>query len=236
MVLDELKLSSDDASFTEDHVAFLLSKYRAMLIKQRYSDIRRPIPDSNYQSICLDLIEVPAMSGDLCSTGYYLRSKDKIPTIMKVSKPQVTTVDFFSGDITYISRERMRYVGNNKYLKNVIYASLGPDNYLYLTSSNAQFLNLERIKVTGIFENPEDIKDLLCEEDNNCEVICDKMDMTFPLEESLIPQVIQLTVKELAGPSWKPEDSENNASDDLANLANFIARNAKSALQKKMQE
>ena len=31
MVLDELKLSSDDAQFTEDHVMFLLNKYRTFL-------------------------------------------------------------------------------------------------------------------------------------------------------------------------------------------------------------
>ena len=36
MVLDELKLSSDDAQFTEDHVMFLLNKYWAFILKQRY--------------------------------------------------------------------------------------------------------------------------------------------------------------------------------------------------------
>ena len=44
MVLDELKLSSDDAQFTEDHVMFLLNKYRTFLLKQRYSDIKKQIP------------------------------------------------------------------------------------------------------------------------------------------------------------------------------------------------
>ena len=63
MVLDELKLSSDDSYITPDHVIFLLVKYRSFLLKQRYSDIKKQIPDSNYQSICLDLIEVPSISG-----------------------------------------------------------------------------------------------------------------------------------------------------------------------------
>ena len=31
LVLDELKLMSDDSSFTEDHIIFLLSKYRAFI-------------------------------------------------------------------------------------------------------------------------------------------------------------------------------------------------------------
>ena len=30
MVLDELKLESDDAYYTQDHVIFLINKYRAL--------------------------------------------------------------------------------------------------------------------------------------------------------------------------------------------------------------
>ena len=72
MVLDELKLSSDDSYFTEDHIIFLLGKYRTLLLKQRYSDIKKPIPESNYQTICLNLVRVPAISGEPCEGGLYL--------------------------------------------------------------------------------------------------------------------------------------------------------------------
>ena len=131
MALDELKLSSDDAQFTEDHVMFLLSKYRAFLLKQRYSDIKKQIPESNYQTICLDLIQVPAISGDACEGGTYLRSKEKIPFLMKIGIPRVYPLEYYQGEITYVSRDRMRYVGYNKFLQNIIYCSIGPDNYLY---------------------------------------------------------------------------------------------------------
>jgi hypothetical protein len=33
MIMDELKLSSDDSYYTEDHIIFLISKYRAFLLK-----------------------------------------------------------------------------------------------------------------------------------------------------------------------------------------------------------
>ena len=33
LVLDELKLVSDDSTFTEDHVVFLLNRYRTFLLK-----------------------------------------------------------------------------------------------------------------------------------------------------------------------------------------------------------
>jgi hypothetical protein len=82
LVLDELKLISDDSSFTEDHVIYLLDRYRPFLLKQRYSDVKKQIPDSNYQSICIDLTKAPAISGEPCDGGTYLRSSIKIPIPM----------------------------------------------------------------------------------------------------------------------------------------------------------
>ena len=216
MVLDELKLYSDDALYTEEHVMFLLGKYRTFLLKQRYSDVKKQIPESNYQTICLDLIEVPAISGEPCEGGSYLRSKEKIPFLMKIGNPMVYPVDYYQGEITYVSRERMRYVGYNKYLKNIIYASIGPDNYLYFKSFNPQYLYLEKARMTGIFEDPQAASELQCPDENG-DTVCDVLDKTFPIEDSLIPQLVQLVVQELYNPSRSDEDDENNAKDDLSN-------------------
>lgn len=216
MVLDELKLYSDDASYTEEHVMFLLGKYRTFLLKQRYSDVKKQIPESNYQTICLDLIEVPAISGEPCEGGSYLRSKEKIPFLMKVGNPKVYPVDYYQGEITYVSRERMRYVGYNNYLKNIIYASIGPDNYLYFKSFNPQYLYLEKARMTGIFEDPQAASELQCPNENG-NTVCDILDREFPIEDSLVPQLVQLIVQELYNHSRSEEDDENNAKDDLSN-------------------
>lgn len=216
MVLDELKLYSDDALYTEEHVMFLLGKYRTFLLKQRYSDVKKQIPESNYQTICLDLIEVPAISGEPCEGGSYLRSKEKIPFLMKVGNPKVYPVDYYQGEITYVSRERMRYVGYNKYLKNIIYASIGPDNYLYFKSFNPQYLYLEKARMTGIFEDPQAASELQCPNENG-DTVCDILDREFPIEDSLVPQLVQLVVQELYNHSRSEEDDENNAKDDLSN-------------------
>ena len=62
MVLDELKVTSDDSIFTEGHIIFLARIYRSFLLKQRYStDLKKVIPESNYQTLCLDLEKVPAI-------------------------------------------------------------------------------------------------------------------------------------------------------------------------------
>ena len=216
LVLDELKGMSDDFSFTEDHVMFLLSKYRAFLLKQRYSDIKKQIPESNYQTMCLDLIEVPAIAGQPCDGGSYLRSKQKIPFLMQIGAPRVYPIDYYQGEITYVSRDRMRYVGYNKFLQNIIYCSIGPDNYLYFKSSNPQFLYLEKVRFTGIFQDALEASELQCP-DSDGETVCDPMDRVFPIEDSLVPPLIELIVKELAGPIYSPDDENNNAKDDLSN-------------------
>ena len=50
-ILDLLKQSSDDSFYTEEHVLFLVSKMRAAILKQTYANIKKEIPESNYQTI-----------------------------------------------------------------------------------------------------------------------------------------------------------------------------------------
>lgn len=232
MVLDELKLISKDSVFTEDHTIFLLSKIRGMVLKQQYKDIKKEIPESNYQTICLNLVEVPAIIGE-CEGGSYLKSVEKIPFLLNISTPKVYTSNYFKGNISFISRERMEYVGYNKWLPNIIYASIGPDNYLYLKSFNPQYLYLEEVKLTGVFEDPEKVANLECNtNDSNCDIL----DKEFPLEEGLVPTVIDMVVKVLSGAIYKPSDNTNNASDDLSDIMAFVRRNMKSNLQKQIEE
>lgn len=234
MCLDMIKAtSSDDLYITEDHALFLVSKIRSLLLKQQYKDIKKDIPESNFQTLCLDLEKTDAINGVPCEGGTYLKTTEKIPSTLDISSPQVYLDDFYYTDIAFISKERMRYVGHNRWLQNIIYASLGPDNYLYLKCTNPQFLYLENLKLTGIFESPEEAAKLECElsEDSTC----DPLDLKYPLEEALIPQVIQLVVKELTGVVYKPADTSNNASDELSTLATFIRNNVKSDLQKKLE-
>lgn len=229
MVLDELKLMSDDASFNEDHIIFLLGKYRSFILKQVYSKVKQPISESNYQTICMDL----TLMSD-CEYGDLIYSNDVIPTISDLGTPRVFTNNYYYGDITFVSKERMRYVGNNKWLSNIIYCSIGPDKHLYFKSSNPQFKYLESVKFTAIFEDAAKASELSCDKDST--ESCDILDTEFPLEAALVPQLIELTVTEIKKALYDPEDIENNANDDLANLINFIRRNMKSNLQKQIEQ
>lgn len=231
-ILDLLKQSSDDSYYTQEHVLFLASKMRSAILKQTYSNIKKEIPESNYQNICLDLIEVPAIAGEPCEGGSYLRSKQKVPTTLPVGNTKIYPIDYYQGEITYVSRERMRYVGHNKWLQNIIYASLGPDQYLYFKSSNPQYIYMKKVKMIGIFEDAEAAAELQCE---GTDKSCDILDTPFPLEEGLVTTLIEMATKFLSGSVYKPSDTTNNASDDLSEIASFLRQNLKSRLQQQIE-
>lgn len=235
MCLDEIKVISDDSYFEEEHVSFLLDKFRPFLLKQRYGDVRKEVPQSNYQEICLDLKEVQLPQGSICGKGTFLTSVEKIPNTIAIGTQHIYPGNVFDTQISYISKDRIKYVGTNRYLQNIIYVALMPDQHLYFKSANPQFLHLEKVKMSAVFSDGKEAFDHQCpDEDGN--VICEPLDMRFPIEDALIPPLIQLVVKELLGPSYRPQDSVNNATDDLSEIASFIRNNMRSNFQKDVMQ
>ena len=226
-VLDRIKAISDDSIITEDHVIFTIDKVRAALLYQKYGEVKREVVESNYQTLCLDLEQVT--NSEVCGE-IYMRTTKSIPSLLNIGNTSIYPLDFYKGNIAFVSRERMKYVGYNKLLQNVIYASLNPDGRIYLKSKNPQFLYLEKISVTGVFENAMKASELECSQ------ICELWDRIVPIEEDLIPVLIETVVKDLLGALYRPADEQNNMSDDLANIYSFIKRNIKSGLQKQIEE
>lgn len=217
-ILDLLKVSSDDSFWTEEHILFLCKKYRSFLIKKEQDKEKSSqdvASEFEYQQICLDLEKVPAMDGEPCTGGYYLRTKQKIPKILEGTQPRVYPLDYYQGiNISYVSRERMRYVGTNPYLGNIIYTSVGPDLHLYLNSNNPQFLYLKKLRMSAVFEDTDEAAGLLCGSEGE-DQSCDVLDMEFPIRDYLVPMLIELVVKELSGSFLRRADEANNAKDDL---------------------
>lgn len=222
-VLDRVKLLSDDAYFTEEHVLLLAKTIRSMLLTRKYKGARNKtfsvMSQENQQQVCL-MLEPADLLPQGCQ-GKWLRSTAVVPDFLDEGQPVACTGhDLMETVVTFIPRERMPYVGYNKWLKNIIYASRSIDGHLYLRGSNPQFVMLERIGLTGIFSDPEAAAALsheACMSGKSCDVIAD--DVYFPLEAALVPTLIDLIVQELSGSVYAPEDKNNNASDDLAGLA-----------------
>ena len=123
----------------------------------------------------------------------------------------------------------MRYVGHNKYLKNIIYASIGPDMHIYFKSSNPQYLYLRKVNLTAVFEDSNSATELSC---NQEESSCDILDRNVPLEDALIAPLIQLIIKDIYLAALRPKDIINDGSDDLNLIANGIATKPKKKKKK----
>ena len=222
IIKDLLKIISDDSTFETEHVVWLASRMRNLLLKKYYDTPKKPTPDSAYQTICLDLVY--SDDYDMCGVSDFLVSADTVPYTMSISNNKVYPINYFLGNIEFISKERFKYAGSNKYTKNIIFATIGPDNHLYLRSGNAQFLSLEKVKMTAVFENAEQAATLVCNDECNC---IDIMEQTFPIEEALVPELIEMTIRELATGIYHPADNKNNAKDDLSDIMQFIRQNMK---------
>ena len=178
-----------------------------------------------YQQLCIELQETkPADISYSCDGGNVLRSVEPIPELID-NNLKIDLLNFFKGiNVIYINNpDRFKYQGCNKWMKNLIYAGILPNGYLYLKSANPNFLNLQKIKITGIFQDIDKSKDLLCDGSGN---ICTYLSSEYPLASYQLPALIQYVVNELSNSIYKPKDVANNSNDDL-NKVGQIPNNGK---------
>lgn len=232
LISDELKLASKDRYYELEHIVYLMDKYRAMILKQRYGDVRRDISESNFQGIPLaleDAYDYTVTNGQKLAGGEFLKSTIAIPKLLTLSgsplATKITKLDGFSGDYSYVNRERFKSVGHNKWLRNQVYCTVGSDDFVYFKCGNSAYLEIitlpigqttEVINGSGvlfysIFESPKDVYELDA-------TVTDYLDSRYPLEDAIQPVVVDLVLKELLGALYRPKDDENNANDDLSNL------------------
>ena len=234
MCLDVLKEHSDDAYYTEEHIMFLLKKMRALLLNKKYKPTRNGVHSAvsheNIQQICLTV--GPSEIQTSGCEGKWLRSDAVIPDMINIEGTVACTGhDLLSTMVTFIPAERMRNIGYNRWLRNIIYAARSVDGHLYLHSNNAQFIYLELVGLTGIFSDPEKAEYLSHDVVANGTQGFDVMKRRFPLEAALIPQCIEMVVQELIGSRYAPEDKANDAKDNLGD-AGVTARTPSDAARR----
>lgn len=247
LVMDLLHLMSDDAGYTEQHIIFLLDKYRIYLLKNvsdKDAVSAANTSDSAYQSVELTLNKISEDAGISCvgsfmtTDPYYIwRSTEKVPTLSSVGYPKVYYVrdsqtsyaspfdDYFQVEMPFVDMDRMKYVGQNKWLKHFLYCSVGPDGYLYAKSTRDYGSQLT-VHLKAIFEDPEDVFG----DDDEVDVL----DQDFPIDDSLIPQLIDYIVKLIAAAEYRPDDPFNNAADDLSRMAQYLRSRMKTDFQRQL--
>ena len=128
----------------------------------------------------------------------------------------------------------MKYVNYNKFLKNIIYAAIGPDDHVYMKSSNPMYENLSRIKINAVFDDFEKTAELACYSDGS-EMECDSFEMEFPIDSYLVPELIDRVLRELLGAAYRIQEKSNDANDNMGAIANFIRSYIKKPLQRQLE-
>lgn len=203
MCLDEIKLSSDDSYITEDHILYLISKYRALLLRQKYEKTNMPVAESNYQ-LYKNQFEGNAI----------------IP-IMSIAKPRLFWADTNTGSIkyaTFVSPHRFRFVGNNKHLSSIY----------YWTSSEWGEIKVKPLGMPEPFDIYAVFEDCIkVSEHDAFDSGTDILDEECPIEAELVAGVQEMVVKDALGIAYRPNDFINNGADDLSKLGMAAAANSK---------
>lgn len=216
-IMERIKVNSDDMDITEEYLSHLINVKRALLIKQRFNDKLKSIPINLTQELCLELELIDNIEGESC-LGQILRTKDKIPKLIDLSGKDtllsIKTYDRKHIPFNLIPIERMPFVGNNRWLAGMIYVALDSDMRLYFMSNKDSHRLLEMIKAAGVFEDPEDATELMCEQPDNSDEPCDPLDREFPMEDYMISDLVNMIIKELLPTIQMPKDNKNDSDGD----------------------
>lgn len=234
-ILDQIKLMSDDAYIEEAHITYLLGKVRAYLLKSRYEAVKNQISQANFQTITVPMRPHLEDIYSDCETGVMLRSTIKVPNLLLINNLEGQTTAMasygYNGRFSFVNNIRFIHVGYNKWLKDFIYVTIGTDGYLYVKSKNPELYSLEQILVSSVFEDIELAAEL--DPENSSLILLDR---SFPLEEGLVIPLMELVIQKVYAAAMTPEDSINNANDDLSNIANYLQNILKYRAKSKVDE
>lgn len=229
-IQDFSKTISDDSIINIEHIMFLMGKYRNYLIA---NSAKEP-SEQTYQTICVEID--PSLNGDVCTEMYETQSITEIPNIMERGAVTIMPPAGFktSYRFQYVNYQKYQFVGHNKYFHSFVYVTIGPDGKLHAKSHNTGIEYLEKLRLTAIFDDIEKASMLSCDE--NCETEepanCSLDDKEFPLDAELVPTLMKVCVQDIIGAAWQPRDDENNANDDLAQLAQILNRYTNNAAKR----
>lgn len=212
-------VNSDDSRLMNRHIYNKLLTVRARLISQEAKKKQR-ISQWNYQTIsCVELIKVPAHDCPCIPPigCKILRSKYKLPKPLSgLSGTLIQSVMSIDRSIKIdeISLNALNSLKGNKYTSKKLNFFI-QNEYLYISTPT----KLKVVSITGLFENPIEVKNFigLCGiECEDCKECIDYQEEEFPIDNDLTDAMIELSVAELIQLfNQNIEDETNNSRDSL---------------------
>lgn len=213
-VFERLKIQSDDTDISEELISYLIDNKRAMLLKQQYAKNAWHMPIEIKQELCVGLELVDRVSGYSCA-GKMLSSKIALPRSIKIKGKEgpltVRKEDGMEIAISIVPIERIPFLFENRFTQHLTYCAVDFDHKLILISKDNKLRFLKSIKVTDIYESPDNAFNLMCNSNENTDV--DVWDRDYPVESAMSDTIIDLISRDLAKTIQIPEDRRNDATD-----------------------
>ena len=209
-VREAYRLYSDDSDISNEYLAYQVNIARALLLEQKFSNRQYVIPQKIRQTFKMNL-ELAEGNELVSGISTVLRTKDPIQYPLEPynfkSNMRVNSGSYDDSYFTLIDPSRFPYVGNNKWLQNQIYYTIGTDFRLYFTSSNPVFKTMEQIKLSMVCTNPEEAYPYTLYYDSNV----DFEHSEYPFEENMITLLTDMIIKKLVVNLQSPEDKSNDS-------------------------
>lgn len=218
LITDQVNGGSDDFRFTDAHIAFLIDKYRALLIEKKYNG--KDPGSENKVELC---VKLKLKNIDKCKNVFESISVDKLPSM-------IGDYSIEAGELTISSAntDRFRHALSGEFASKTIYGTISGDKHLKLKGLDPRMKYLNEVRITCM---PASIPDrrLLCDhsEEGPTGDCADSYDVTIPLEEGLVMPLIDSVRRDVLSTMYNADDSKNNGMDDLPDvytLASAISR------------
>lgn len=217
-IREGIKAYSDDHELSNEYIIYLFNLKRSKYLKQRLDRFGRNYDNRTLQTLCVELEEV---SSNICglnlSCEKVLRTKKPLPNFLQLSNgdalQRVGPSDRLSVSFNIISKEQATLFENSYFKKN-IKSFLDVDNYLYFLSTEPIFT--ECVSVTGVFENPLELRDYknCCDCDDSTDNKCFSDEDEYPITPELIDIIRLDIIQELLKLSNPNMEDKSNDSDD----------------------
>lgn len=215
-IREGIKAYSDDSEISNEYIIYLFNLKRSKYLKQRLDKLGRQYDNTTLQTLCLGLEEVSTETCGLnLSCDKIYRTVRKVPNFLQLSNgnaiQRVGPADKLSTTFNIISKEQAPLF-EHSYFNNKIKTFLDVDNYLYFVSTEPVFV--ECVTITGVFENPLDLREYKDCCDCNDSNVCFSDDDDYPMTPELIDLIRLEMINELLKLSNPMLEDKDNNSDD----------------------
>ena len=207
-IRENLKLLNIDSDTTDRHIVFLMNLFRAVIIRQFFTNNPGEHRDMLTQTLYMELELVDKSRFPLYDTidSTLLATKLALPNIIGqqlYKEIEVRTIERIGAEVEILHKDRVSEVLYAP--KNFIYGFREDDGKLYLFGNSPMYKNLTQITVTAVLEDPESILTIHSSNDD--------LDI-YPITSHLWVTVKGMVVEHISKEMSVPKDLVNDNRDE----------------------